>query len=548
MGLKHSNRGLVESFFIQHSLPRFPLRHSNQSGFFDSNIDAKAQHFICISMRDEFEQETEKSPIRIESVQTCNFFKLLWNYVRTVNVSFLEDQRQMLRWLPRFFPILQHIIKIPGYLLAERDLSVYKIDPLTSFSIYSTGSEDDRLHFQIFSKTPENHIDIYDDVTALLSIHHEDYKNIGGATLTGHSERKSAMLMVVQSHADSSTLGANQKTLIDRHNFFATVHILNSLGVELPESNGKTKRQHSMYHDHSKWSVNAVYGIEGAFPPLLCFYDLNRSTKQTSRGGGAFCLNSTLTKSSKASRALWQFFMELRPKPTNIARFNNANIPDILSQIVPPELAELTVSDITSPSPAQEYCIHSTRSKRHRSNSYSSLSPVSFIECSPLLSVSKFSDSLLEVIHPDDEDSTFVPCPYKFSTTLPTCGKYHHLDSVPTESVCKFVSVIQNYGLEKFNRAISSHGLFVDKLQRSIGTPHGTNISSYTPTTLRIGRSIRPSTNSAVKRKPSEIEAFDYAEASASQETTETELCDDFTSRYLSYMPNNEGEISDDEN
>lgn len=211
MGLKNTRQGEVDSFFIQHSLPRFPLPKSQS--IFDQNIKQRAQHFFCFSLHDKVEQKQKSYnsliPLSV-SVKNSNFFKLMWHYTRTVNVNFYYDSAfERLNTFVSMAPfeeILKSIPNFPTLRAAAGNEFFHLIDPLTSFFIQSTGDEDTRLNLQIFAKAPNNKIDIYDDVTALLSIHHQDYKE-NFDIKTGHVDKRSAMLMIVQSHVDPSTLG-----------------------------------------------------------------------------------------------------------------------------------------------------------------------------------------------------------------------------------------------------------------------------------------------------------------------------------------------------
>ena len=323
MGIKNSSPNVVESFFIQHSLPRFP---NTPESIFDTNVYHRAQHFFCTSMKDIFEgQEDHTHDIQPNYVQNCNFFKILRNYAAVIKVNSIQTSNYQYSF--KFRPVF-------NALKNELNNDTTK---LSSFLIKSTGEDNEPISIHVLAKSPDNHIDIYDDVTSLLTIHHDDYNTDSGEHKTGHpNDDKTAMLMITQSHTDPATLGINQKVLVDREDFFATVHILNSAYIHFPSENKNVSfQQHSMYADHSKWSINLIYGSEGEFPATFCFYDLNRSNKQAKRGGGAFCLNSSFAGSTFGSTAIWNMFMSFNPKPTDMARFNNAPVNDILSQIDP---------------------------------------------------------------------------------------------------------------------------------------------------------------------------------------------------------------------
>lgn len=478
MGLKNTRTNLVESFFIQHSLPRFPQPFNGKFGIFDSNITHKAQHFFCTSMNDEFEgQNVGNSLIPIDKVADCNFFKLLWKYTRTIKAAFMKYPTAT---DPHSMRPFSEIIK------ACNDTHLDSNENnLTSFTIQSTGTEATRLDFQIFAKAPGTAIDIYDDVTSLFSIHHEDYE--GSKPLkTGNDKGKSAMLMIAQSHADPATLGINEKTLVDRTDFFATVHILNASSIALPAENKQIVTQQSMYRDHSKWSVNVIYGLEGAFPALLCFYDLNRSTKQAIRGGGAFCLNSSLTGSSRASMELWTLFMSFSPKPTDMARFVGADVKAILKQVLPQEeslwindgestndtmdASSSTCDSGTKIAEATDMSYSDTRLrslKRHRS-SLNSLTPApsrALFASSELSNAAYANDESgkgnnLSVTNPAFNILYQVPCPYKFKNTPADVIKN---DCVPTKIIISITNAIARYDLSKINEAIASKGLIISR-------------------------------------------------------------------------------------
>lgn len=485
MGLKNTHQNLVESFFIQHSLPRFPQTSRAGSGIFDSNIKHRAQHFVCVSMRDEFEgQKTGISMIPFESVANCNFYKLIWNYIRKVNVGFVTNHHMESSYaMAPFRDILR---------LALNDPLVDGPKQLSSFYIQSTGTAETRLTFQIFAKSPDHSIDIYDDVTSLFSVHHEDYTGTGPLK-TGNRKGKSAMLMIAQSHSDPATLGINQKTLIDRKGIFAAVHILNTSFITLPSADEQAEPHQSMYRDHSKWSVNVIYGLEGNFPPLLCFYDLNRSTKQAARGGGAFCLNSSLTGSSRASMLLWQMFMSFSPKPSDMARFNEADIDDTLKQVVPVDdvpifsTDDAVIFDAKSSSSSSSVKTNSshdmsdyedlystalgTRSnsiKRRRLSigSQGSLTPAPsrvLFACAEMSEAHYLGDSssncnLLSIRNPTSEIPYQVPCPYKFKSIHQSVIKN---EEVPAKVSHAIANAVGRYGLDKINESIAYKKLFI---------------------------------------------------------------------------------------
>lgn len=342
MGIRNSAPNVVESFFIQHSLPRFP---KGPTQLYDSNLFFRAQHFFCVSMRDEFkgQDNLEISTIYPHFVKDTNFFKLLWKYATVIKIKDIMPPN--IASVPQFQPVfnaLTNNLKDPLF-----------TEDLASFNIESTCYNNTPISIHVMAKSPSYAVDIYDDVTSLLSVHHEDYSDDSIGHLTGDPEdNKTAMLMITQSHTDPATLGINQRVLIDRPDFFATVHILNSAYIHLPvEGSENGHCQASMYKDHSKWSVNLIYGTEGVFPATLCFYDLNRSNKQANRGGGAFCLNSSLTGgTSPGGTALWNLFMSFGPKPTDMARFRNTPVATILDQIQPTWIDNFTFFNTASQS------------------------------------------------------------------------------------------------------------------------------------------------------------------------------------------------------
>lgn len=471
MGIKNTRNNLVESFFIQHSLPRFPL---SQNNLFDPNISKRAQHFVCVSMRDEFTGQGGINPkhIQIDSVKECNFFKLLWHYARNVNVNFLKNGSD-LKNLTQIKTFKEILLGLPNYPIDRstmNDNGVPSSLDLTSFTIESTGTKDNRLTFQIFAKAPYYNIDIYDDVSALFSIHHDDYDTDKPveALKTGHLDGKTAMIMIAQSHSDPATLGINQKILVDRDNYFATVHILNSARIMLPTEDGTPEISESIYRDHSKWSVNVVYGHEGYFPPLLCFYDLNRSTKQAQRGGGAFCLNSSLTGSSPASLALWEFFMHLKPDPNSMARLNNADVNEILGKVLPK-----TVSESESPFPIGSAPESSrfTRVSSSKNRRYSISEEITAIKSDSVdFSRAEYSNQndQIEIYHPNSLIPSIVPCPYKFSTAALNVKRN---GSIPTKMILNIDKAVKNYGLTKLNAALTNYKLEIFSTDDSLQSP-----------------------------------------------------------------------------
>lgn len=480
MGLKNTQMNLVESFFIQHSLPRFPQMPTTAYGIFDSNINHRAQHFVCVSMRDQFEgQERGNSLIPIDKAANCNFVKLLWKYTRTVNVGFLVNKSmETAKSMAPFREIIRASVDTP--VLAE--------DKLNSFIVQSTGTEETRLSLQIFAKAPEHPTDIYDDVTSLFSIHHADYSD-REVLKTGNEKGISAMLMIAQSHSDPATLGINQKTLVDRPDFFATVHILNASSITLPAEDGQAEPHQSMYRDHSKWSVNVIYGLEGDFPPLLCFYDLNRSTKQATRGGGAFCLNSSMTGSSRASMGIWKMFMSFSPKPSDMARFNDANVNDILKQVLPKHEVHLRADPVdNSENSSSDYgdisaassssikvddreIVSSTRSRssNRRRKSFlenptllppSALFPSAELSAANYQTDSSATGNLLFIRNVALESVYKVPCPYKFKSIARDVIKN---EQVPTKVALSIVNAVGRYDLSMINAAIAYKGLSIVK-------------------------------------------------------------------------------------
>ena len=520
MGIKNTRNNLVESFFIQHSLPRFPL---SQNHLFDSNISKRAQHFVCVSMRDEFTgqggggDKTSKI-IKIDSVNECNFFKLFWHYSRNVNVNFLRNGSDLvgLAQINIFKEILLSLPNYPIVRFGTNENGVPSHLDLTSFTIESTGNETNRLTFQIFAKAPNYNVDIYDDVTALFSIHHADYNsdNTVDTLKTAHLEGKTAMIMIAQSHSDPATLGINQKVLVDRDNFFATVHILNSARIKLPTVDGDLVIKESMYRDHSKWSVNVVYGLEGNFPPLLCFYDLNRSTKQAKRGGGAFCLNSSVTGSSPASLDLWELFMSFYPDPNSMARLNNADINEILGKVLPKAGSESSDSPIivnSSPqtqSPGRFTRISSSKKRRH---SISETIPMSMIR-SAILSKAEYSDEndRIKILHPNTEIPSNIPCPYKFCTAASNIKRN---GSIPTKMILNIDKAVEKYGFTKLNQALINYKLIIistDPLDgNALQTPSGKREKSlnsdFTHNTVFVNRKRQ---KTEVKTPQSELDSI----------------------------------------
>lgn len=505
MGIKNTEFNLVESFFIQHSLPRFPF---NQSKLFDSNIKHRAQHFVCISMRDSIKgrcNNEKADPIKIDTVKNSNFFKLLWYYARTTNVNFLrigdENGQNIYDQIKTFEEIFRAIPNFPVYRPADDKGFLNELD-LLSFTIESTGNGENRLTFQVFAKALNNAIDIYDDVTSLFSIHHDDYnENVKTSSLkTANIKGKTAMLMIAQSHSDPATLGINEKILVDRDSFYAAVHILNSASIKLPSETGKPEIIESMYRDHSKWSVNVVYGTEGNFPPLLCFYDLNRSTKQAKRGGAAFCLNTSVTGSSKASLALWELFMSFCPDPTTMARFNNAKVDDVLGKVLPKDenyfdqlLKFIPLIENEQNSSSKSI---STRSDTIRKRRYSiGKTPPVFVRSSDLSTAQYYSDNFIEdeytrihISHPVIGGFS-VPCPYKFRLAE---SKINGDEPLPTKTLISISKAVRRFGFEKLNLALHKYYLNISPIEANPFMSPGANENlpypEYTLNTLCIGR------------------------------------------------------------
>ncbi len=503
MGVK-ANEKSVQSFFIQHTLPRFPvipesLDHEKYS-MFDSNASSSAQHFLCLSMQDRA-KDSEAS-----------YYKLLHNYSMIARVAFLGYTYRWEEscWLSK---------GLKGLILNRQ--AAPTAPSLVQFTIQSTGSAhgDDQLKMTVICKSASYEADLYDDLTALLSIDHRNYDN----PTTAYNS-----LMIVQSYVDPSMLGVNQKVIIEnRQNVLNSilVQIANSNWVLLPEetlhfedklssayklnlsdesdnegecedcstctplshsstsatatpyylSDLVTERltgefkatiqgcrpQHSLYKDHSKWSVNIRTGDKGPFYPLLCFYDLNRTSKQARRGGTAFCLNSSLTGVNAAGLKLWSFFLGLRPRPLDAAKFTNKAVQEVASDLFTPGKGSSGFGSVTS---TCESPIPHTRTLTRRMslssiasdpNDFSSLQK--FIPVLPLLSASKrhsladeeadevpilqeFIDfqgqDYLVSVHFRSRYYGSVPCPFKFADKNTFTAKSDLRDSL---QVARFI-------------------------------------------------------------------------------------------------------------
>ena len=464
MGLKSRDGAGVKSFLIQHSLPRFPLNSSR--GMFDTNITNRSQHFVCISMYDRF--ETALSSTDLSQFSETNFYKIFSKYLKPIKPAF----NHVALFSKTFGNICSRLYKIPC-----------DHEDTKSFSIQSTGDPHRQLTFQIFAKTSRNTIDLYDDVTASLSIHHEDYKLNAAQDFikTGNIQKKTAILMIAQSHTDPATLGINQRTLVDRLDFYATVHILNSFSVSLPKEGGGVKEQFSMYRDHSKWSINVIYGHEGSFPALLCFYDLNRSNKQAERGGGVFCLNSTLTGPSLASIKLWKLFMSFQPQPTNMARFRNTDIDVILDQVIGKAPAIETVHSVhKSVDPFHTPPVHRERLSHEPSARFSSGSE------------NKDNDLILlfPFLTPEPEEFT-VKCPYKYRKVEQALQKQSY-ETIPTKIALAIHQNTIDYGIENINTALNQYKLVLNKFDNpDISTPAkvSRHFTEFMPSTVLVPRS-----------------------------------------------------------
>jgi hypothetical protein len=362
LGLHYEKKeNKARSFFIQHTLPRFPIFGT----MFESNLEANAQHFFCMSFEDQVEVHRKMIVQSGELIEKSSWFRLLWLYGAQCRVNYFY------RYTSKEAGIFSSVLGLIPELLKETQgcqtnstqgtaerLSLP--EGLSSFEIRTTARQSE-LALRVFAKSPSYHLDIYDDLTALLSAHHLKYAEDTGAF--GPNARNVTLLMIAQSYVDRTTLGLNQKHLCSTPSLNARVHIVNSFSISLPaspsaagsasalSSQGKqavelnvpvpiTSQLESVevlspYKDHSKWSINVLYGHTGFFSPLLCFYDLNRTGKQAHRGGGAFCLNSSLTKSTPGSILLWQLFMALKPCPSNMARFVNKPKAQVLGKILP---------------------------------------------------------------------------------------------------------------------------------------------------------------------------------------------------------------------
>lgn len=491
MGLKRVKDG-VKSFLIQHSLPRFPLADDPKS-IFDANINVRAQHFVCVSMYDPFLSGKVKNGNRrrssdpLDQMKNSNFFKILSLYLKPIN------------------PFYSHKIPKNSYfyrIFNEIQRQRAEVQP-SSFSIQSASryNYDKRIDFQIFAKAPETHLDLYDDVAAVFSIHHEDYsRRVNGPIKTGHLENKSSMLMIAQSHTDPATLGINQRTLLDMPDYFATVHILNSSSVTLPVNGGGEVQYHSMYRDHSKWSVNVIYGMEGSFPALLCFYDLNRSNKQATRGGGVFCLNSSFTGSTSSSMKLWEMFMNFQPKPTDMARFKNTSVPLIVEQV-----------------------FGSGHDLHPRTSSY-------FPDTSQVSA--KFSPDITRNDLIIENVQLTVPCPYKYKRVSSITPR-HLNDKVESQIPLRFHQAVRHYGLAKINDALHQYKLRVSKIfDPSFQSPAGGASMIFTPGTVQVV------SGSHQKKRTRIDEAFKEASstvsAAAEEERKDETDHDDFIDRMTS--------------
>lgn len=635
MGLKRNRDDTIESFFIQHTLPRFPAMQDNGQ-LFDTNVSRKGQHFLCVSMRDTVPVRTSESRqmrvrLQHEAMQRANFYKLLHIYASTVRVAFLPaiqydmDSAALQPFSDVFdqlsgFPVveqgspvrrsrsrsrsgslsdpsratLQHFASSPAGMQKLTQTSPpltteprhRAVQGLRSFELASTGDADTQLRFRVFVKAPRCTVDLYDDVTALFSIDHRDYAHLRTRERprqSGERLKQTALLMIAQSFADSSTLGLNEKTLINTPRFRATVHVVNSLQIDLPveppsaftrassrdrsisgadamdavdalselggsdseqeQVTGRTrsesvKQQLSLYKDHSKWSVTVLYGQTGFFPPLLCFYDLNRSAKQAHRGGGAFCLNTTLTGPTRAGLWLWSEFLQLRPQPTNMARLLNTSIQDILlatipSSHLPSNLARRRPVAVVSMRRQQSISTRSQSRDETQSGWESceeSGAPVDPIPSAlPEITVFHQPDAATKTGHafhfavPAFGVDVTLPSPYTYETAASHAMGGQETQSIPDHVLQSFIGTVNLYGAKVLNEALKDHGLVVIQTEnvsfpeQSDGVSHSPpSGSQYTP--LRVkhvpGRSPAWYELSATPTGPQKRRVGDYLDDS----------------------------------
>ena len=141
MGIKNCPN-VVESFsfnILYHVFPKGPTQ------LYDSNLFFRAQHFFCVSMRDEFkgQDNLEISTIYPHFVKDTNFFKLLWKYATVIKIKDIMPPN--IASVPQFQPVfnaLTNNLKDPLF-----------TEDLASFSIKSTNYNNTPISIHVMAVT-----------------------------------------------------------------------------------------------------------------------------------------------------------------------------------------------------------------------------------------------------------------------------------------------------------------------------------------------------------------------------------------------------------
>lgn len=590
MGIK-ADETHVESFFIQHTLSRFPYHNKEEAkkdNIFDVNVDKMAQHFFCTSFNDTIVNEDNR--ITTDMLERASFFKILSNYSLVANVKFMWIDE--LNWQINNCALSDAIyttIKAAG---SQLDKNV------TRFQVETIGSpEEDQLKLQIICKSPIYEADLYDDMTVLLNINHSLYMKPSEDT-----SKVANSVMITQSHIDPSMLGSNFKVLLDFCDPPIIAHIANSSGVFLPSSEplnspsifassfdifeeerttvvevkGDTnltakeqteleglvgfKRQASRiqvstHKDHSKWSVSMSYASYESFQPLLCFYDLNRTVRQAKRGGAALCLNSSFTGITKSSLKLWAFFVSLRPNPSNSIKFKKHSIKEMAKEVMKFDAAEVT-AEFPSFAPYFYWQFDAEKAKRTTARSH-----VIVNFDLPDFSCMAFTQSDLPRIKQyfnfDTKEFVVQMSIGDFVWNMPNLTRYRKsvtvgssssskLPDIPSEEKMKMRHMLRKYNLESLQQTMNAFGLQLSSRNPSESTP-AKNIKKFiashnsvdtpstgheilTPTPSKRGRH---EIETSAKKSQSETKLSTIVEMDAEDADGEEECVDEAVTKAL---------------
>ena len=302
----------LQMYIIQHSAPRFPFmpyyheegqqirrRSLPSDGFrlFQPNLYTRAQHFLCISVR----QQISMRQSEIVFDATSNPLIALFHTMKVIRAPVVGTNYD-----PRL-PEMKVYRQIFGTDDKRTTFDNHSLFPLLSSTSHFKGES---VSTETITSTARHYplqlsiigksgycapVHLYDDLVAQLLI-----------PQTNDIVKDQQYALVVQTQLDGSFINTNHRYVpptIERP-FETKISIVNSTGITLPihsESENKKAFKHiSSACNHSKIALATPTGSHGAFRHLVCFGDLNRTHSQSGgggkngRGGAAWCTSSSI--------------------------------------------------------------------------------------------------------------------------------------------------------------------------------------------------------------------------------------------------------------